>query len=217
MIRAILFDLDNCLAPADEPGRELLEPMFAAIRRVSVLPPEALTRAFGDCWSMPLDLVAERHHFSPAMREAAWRAAVPMRVPGPMRGYDDLKVLPSFEVLRFLVTTGFRRLQESKIDALGFRHLFDSVHVDAIDEEPRVGKAGIFAEILERHALRPDDALVVGDSATSEIAAGNALGIPTVQILRPGVPRADSARHHIHRLDELYALAGLAPKQSVPR
>ncbi|WP_437785786.1 hypothetical protein [Sorangium sp. So ce1097] len=33
MIKAILFDLDNCLSPADEPGRELLDPVFAAIRR----------------------------------------------------------------------------------------------------------------------------------------------------------------------------------------
>jgi len=32
VIDAIIFDLDNCLAAADEVGAVLLEPMFAAIR-----------------------------------------------------------------------------------------------------------------------------------------------------------------------------------------
>jgi FMN phosphatase YigB (HAD superfamily) len=35
MIRAIIFDLDNCLSAADEPRKELLEPVFDAIRRAN--------------------------------------------------------------------------------------------------------------------------------------------------------------------------------------
>ena len=38
MIRAIIFDLDNCLSAADEPGKGLLEPVFDAIRRVNHWP-----------------------------------------------------------------------------------------------------------------------------------------------------------------------------------
>jgi hypothetical protein len=51
MIRAIIFDLDNCLSAADEPGKALLEPVFDAIRRVNHgrLSNEALTEAFSDC------------------------------------------------------------------------------------------------------------------------------------------------------------------------
>jgi FMN phosphatase YigB (HAD superfamily) len=204
-IRAVLFDLDNCLAPADAPGRELLDPMFAAIRAAADghLSPAALERAFADCWSLPFDQVAHRHGFSAAMLEAAWRVAVPMRVTRPISGYHDLSVLAELDAIRILVTTGFRQLQESKVDALGFRHLFTSVHVDAIDEAPRLGKESIFAAVLAAHRLRPGEALVVGDSATSEIAAGNALGIPTVQILRPGVVRARNAGRHVHGLAEL--------------
>src|SRR6516225_9734365 len=62
MIRAIIFDLDNCLSAADEPGKGLLEPIFDAIRRVNHgrLSDEALAEAFSDCWRHPLDFVAKK-------------------------------------------------------------------------------------------------------------------------------------------------------------
>jgi putative hydrolase of the HAD superfamily len=44
---------------------------------------------------------------------------------------------------------------------------------------------------------------VVGDNPEAEIAAGNRLGIQTVQTLRAGVPRADNATFYIHTLAEL--------------
>jgi putative hydrolase of the HAD superfamily len=49
----------------------------------------------------------------------------------------------------------------------------------------------------------PQQVLVVGDNADSEIQAGNDLGMTTVQILRAGVPFGCNAVHHIHGLHEL--------------
>ncbi|WP_437640756.1 HAD family hydrolase [Sorangium sp. So ce854] len=208
MIKAILFDLDNCLSPADEVGRELLEPVFAAIRRENRgrLSDEALEQAFSDCWRHALDFVARAHGFSAEMLAAGWEACAHLEVRAPMRGYPDLGALAELPVLRFLVTSGFRRLQESKIRALGIERLFAGIQVDAIDEPDRKGKQGIFEEILRAHRLDPGEALVVGDNPASEIEAGNRLGIRTVQILRAGVPRGDSATYTIHGLDELKAL-----------
>jgi putative hydrolase of the HAD superfamily len=105
-----------------------------------------------------------------------------------------------------LVTSGFRTLQESKIEALGLRSRFDAVHVDAIDEADRKGKDGIFRDILERYGFEPERVLVVGDNPESEIEAGNRLGMATVQILRPGVARGATATHYIHGLSELRAI-----------
>lgn len=136
MTRAIIFDLDNCLSAADEPGKGLVEPVFDAIR------------------------------------------------------------------------------QESKIKALGFERLFTAIYVDAIDEADRKGKQRTFEEILHVYQLRPEAVLVVGDNPDSEIEAGNRLGIPTVQVLRPGVPRGHNATHHIHGLAELKGL--LRQHEGVP-
>lgn len=206
--KAIIFDLDNCLSPAAEVGKELYEPAFEVIRRANkgALSEEALDRAFSDAWRHPLDWVAREHGFSEEMCAAAWKAFVGVEVNHPMCGYDDLHILAELPVQRFLVTSGFRRLQESKVRALGFERLFTAVHIDAIDEADRKGKQGIFQEILETHGFSAEEVLVVGDNPDSEIEAGNQLGIRTVQILRPDVPRGSNATHYIHGLAELKEL-----------
>src|SRR5687767_11890155 len=114
MIRAIIFDLDNCLSAADEVGQELMAPVFDAIRKSNkgTLSEAQLNRAFEDCWRIPLNVVAREHGFSSEMVDAGWAASLEVEVTSPMFGYGDLQALRDLPVLRFLVTTGFRRLQE---------------------------------------------------------------------------------------------------------
>lgn len=208
MTKAIIFDLDSCLSAADEVGRDLYEPAFEAIRKANhgVISEAALNEAFEEAWRIPFDVIARTHGFSKEMFEAGWDEFTRIVVTKPMRGYGDLDVLKELAPPKFLVTSGFRRLQESKVAMLGIGPLFAEVLIDAIDESHRVHKEGFFKRILETHALSPSEALVVGDNPDSEIAAGNRLGIRTVQILRSGVTRDDRASHHIHGLEELKAL-----------
>jgi len=208
MIHAAIFDLDNCLAAAHEAGEALFAPAFAAIRAANRgrLSEEQLSRAFADMWRDALDRVAQRHHFSEEMLQAGWRAFRSIEVRQPLSGYPDLWHIERLPLERFLVTTGFRRLQASKIAALGIERLFAEIQIDAIDESPRRAKKDRFADIARRHGWQPREVLVVGDSAESEIAAGNALGMPTVQTLRPGVPPAPAAQWRIRNLAELSKL-----------
>jgi FMN phosphatase YigB (HAD superfamily) len=205
VIKAIVFDLDNCLAASDEPGRQLLAPTFDALRRANhgTLSDEDLECAFDECWRHSLDAVARKYGFSGEMLAAGWAENARAEVRVPIRGYPDLGAIGALPAKRFLVTSGFRRLQESKVRALGVESLFGRVYIDAIDDPNRKGKEGIFAEILRAEALEPREVLVVGDDAGSEIAAGNRLGIPTVQIQRPGIPRAQNAMRHIASLADL--------------
>jgi FMN phosphatase YigB (HAD superfamily) len=140
------------------------------------------------------------------MTEAGWRVFGGLEVNRKLHGYGDLSLLSELPANRFLVTSGFRRLQESKIRALDLIPLFTAVYVDAIDEHDRLGKLGHFESILQKQRLTAAEVLVVGDNADSEIAAGARLGMPTVQTLRPGVPYAANATFHIHSLQELKAL-----------
>src|SRR5919201_1625998 len=137
------------------------------------------------------------------MLSAGWAVNARTEVDRPMRGYADLGTLAELPARLFLVTSGFRRLQESKVRALGIRSRFEHIVIDAIDEPDRKGKAALFADILRTYGLAPTEVLVVGDDEDSEIAAGNRLGILTVQILRPGVPRATTATHVISTLVEM--------------
>lgn len=209
-VRAIFFDLDNCLSAADEAG-PVLEPLFEAIRRANDgrYTPEQIAAIIADCWRSPLDYVSAKHGFPESMREAAWAASAAIELPRPMRGYPDLPVLAELPVMRFLVTSGFRRLQTGKIRSMGIGPLFTEIVIDVMDEPVRRGKRGVFEYLMARHGLAPDEVLVVGDNPDSEIEAGNSLGITTVQTLRPGVARGDNAKHHIRGLEELKPLLGL--------
>jgi FMN phosphatase YigB (HAD superfamily) len=120
-----------------------------------------------------------------------------------MHGYGDLAALREIRAKLFLVTSGFRRLQQSKVKALGIEHLLTELHIDAIDESGPKGKRHAFEAILRNHQLSPMEVLAVGDNPDSEIAAGNELGMTTVQILRPGVPPSTAATYQIRSLHEL--------------
>lgn len=208
MTTACIFDLDNCLAAASEVGEELYQPAFDAIREANhgTLSPDALARAFHDCWRHPLDWVAAQHGFSDEMLAAGWKVFAHLEIQKPMQGYGDLHLLREVPVPQFLVTSGFRRLQESKVRALNVASCFAAIHVDAIDEPGRKGKQGLFAMIANDFKLEPAQVVVVGDNPDSEIQAGTRLGMRTVQILRPGVPRGDNAGHYIRNLTELLPL-----------
>jgi FMN phosphatase YigB (HAD superfamily) len=116
-------------------------------------------------------------------------------------------VLPGLAERRFLVTSGYLGFQEGKVRALGIATLFERIYVDAVDGlERHRGKKNLFRAILDELALEPSAALVVGDSERSEIAAGRALAMPTVQILRHGVSPAQTADWRISTLHELPTL-----------
>lgn len=204
-MHAIIFDLDNCLAAADEVGEQLLEPAFNAIRAANdgALTGSGLDAAFRDCWVHSFDFVAAKHNFTPAMRAAGWGAFRRIEVRTPMRGYGDLALLPSLGDRRFLVTSGFRRLQESKVRALGIEACFDAIVVDAVDEPARRGKEQIFRDLMRQYGLDTPDVLVVGDNAESELAAAARLGLRSAQIIRPGVTPADGVTIHLRDLAEL--------------
>ena len=205
MITAIIFDLDSCLSAADETGVQLFRPAFDAITRANhgSHTEAILQEAFTEMWRVPFDTVAQKYFFTPAMRDAGWQELSPLEITTPMVGYGDLSALAELPVARFLVTSGFRRLQESKIRALGIAPLFKAIHVNAIDEEGRHGKQPIIEGILRDYKLQPAEVLIVGDSPDSELSVGRNLGICTVQTLRPGVPFSAAEAHHIHSLHEL--------------
>jgi FMN phosphatase YigB (HAD superfamily) len=211
MIRAAVFDLDNTLFDSTTVPEAVLAPAVAAARAANAGPaalaPEVLDAALRAARRFGFLHVADAYHV-PASLRSAWRAAYrDLTVAVPLAPYPDVvPVLTTLNLTRLLLTTGFRPMQESKIAALGIGHLFDAIYIDAMDGGGAPHKGPLLAEILRTWRLAPEEMLVVGDSADNEIAAGNALGAVTVQVLRPGVPRTDTARHHLATFAELPAL-----------
>src|SRR5690348_13667293 len=67
----------------------------------------------------PFDVVAKRFRFSATMYRAGLQGFEATEIAAPMHGYPDLHALGDLRARCFLVTTGFQRLQQSKITALG--------------------------------------------------------------------------------------------------
>jgi putative hydrolase of the HAD superfamily len=189
----------------------VLAPLESAVLAANTgrgrIPSEHVRRALVAARRRSFDEVAEEFRL-PAPLRAAWADAnAALEVSVPLAPYDDVEALAALSVPRFLVTTGFRRFQESKIAALGVARLFDAVHVDALDSPHREGKRAIFSRIAVEWGLTPDQVLVVGDSAESELRAGRELGMVTVQVLRDGVEACTWADY---RIESLHDLAGVA-------
>jgi FMN phosphatase YigB (HAD superfamily) len=207
----VIFDLDNTLFPSRSVPPEVLAPALHAVRAANAgagaITEERLAAALDACWTDSFDAVAARFDL-PSVLRAAWHEAQRRLVVATrLTPYaDTVPALTALMLPRVLVTTGYRLLQESKVAALGLVPLFESVHIDALDEAPRLGKEEIFRRIVAASSWSPERVVVVGDNAVSEIAAGNRLGMLTVQVLRPGVVRTASARHRIADLSELEPL-----------
>jgi phosphoglycolate phosphatase-like HAD superfamily hydrolase len=161
-IRAVIFDLDNTLADARTLGAEAFEPAFAAIRRANagLLDGARLEAAFEACWHTAFHTVAREYAFSATMTLAGAQAFSRMEVrPGTgYGGYPDLAALGDLPAELFLVTSGFRRLQDSKVDALGIRHRFTAVEIDDAEDHwpaPSPGKAALFERIRAALGLPP--------------------------------------------------------------
>jgi len=86
MTKAIIFDLDSCLAAADEVGDQLFASAFAAIRAANdgSVPEATLQFAFVECWWVAFDAVAANYGFTEAMQAAGWKAFQQTEVKTPM-------------------------------------------------------------------------------------------------------------------------------------
>lgn len=202
MIRALFFDFDRCLFDTQSMGTEFLEPTL------TLLEESALSQDIKD------DFKHRMHEtdFDEALRtleipeelSSRMRASYASTTPPHGVAYEDVHVLSELPEIKILVTSGFRKFQEQKIANAGIAQYFDNIIIDSFDDgEARKGKQKIFEELLELYHLAPHEVLVVGDKPSSELAAGKALGMIAVQIVRPGTTPWNDAEHSIHSLTEL--------------
>jgi FMN phosphatase YigB (HAD superfamily) len=203
--KAVIYDLDDTILPTRSISESTFEPVFKAIRRANngKLPDAELEKAFADLWCKPIDVVAKEYGFNQQMVDEFKRTLTETDYQLTLSTYDDFEVVKQINALRLLVTTGITKLQQAKIDALFNDDDFDDIIIDDPYHDNRLGKKKIFEMIAQRYQLKANQVWIVGDNPDSEIAAGNDLGMNTVQILRPGVEQSDKAKYIIRSFHEL--------------
>ncbi len=107
-----------------------------------------------------------------------------------------------------VLTNYLREVQQESLDALSL-----SVHVDAlvtISDAPPKPEPGAYAAVLEALGVRPDQALMVGDSWENDVLGAERAGLRAIWLNRAALPRpaGSPAAVEIQSLSEVLGLLG---------
>jgi putative hydrolase of the HAD superfamily len=204
-----VFDLDHTLFDPHTLPRAMFDELEARVRAAAVghVSATVLDAALADAWRLPFDRVMAQYQLPKVVRTVWEESACALRVTQPLSPYSDVPpILEQLALRRFLLTTGFRQLQESKIRQLGLASLFAAVYIDALDPPGPVGKRALLERLLVEHSLRPSEVVVLGDRADDELVAARSLGMVAVQVLRPGAEPSPDVSVRIRNLESLPGL-----------
>lgn len=105
----------------------------------------------------------------------------------------------------YIVTNGVDRIQRARLNNAGITHFFKTVFTS---EEIGAGKpsAAFFEKVFDRIPFSKEQALLVGDSLTSDIRGGIAFGVDTCFVNWNGAPHNDHPTYEVRDLRELLKL-----------
>lgn len=206
MIKVVIFDLDMCILNTHTLNGPFFQPVLDVLYNSS-LSIELKKKINNELWTTSLEDAIEIFSIPDDIAEDLREAYRHIEVPDGIKTFGDEEFIRHLSVKKILVTTGYRRFQETKIEKLGITDLFDEIIIDALDrKDKRKGKKRIFEEIMVVNGFGAGEILVVGDNPKSELGIAKLLGIQTVQTVRPTIERWNQADYHIESLRELVSI-----------
>lgn len=199
--KAIFFDLDNTIYPVSSIGDRLFMDLYKLIEQDG--------RYVGDFQAIrnaiqrkPFQVVAEEFDFHEDLSAKALNVLSEMEYRDIINPFEDFNLTKNLGCLKFLVTTGFTKLQWSKITGLELQKDFEACFVVDPMLSP-LTKKDIFEVIMDDYHLKPEEVLVLGDDIHSEIKAAQELGIDAVVYDYTGEGSQLSGYHVISNYEEL--------------
>lgn len=176
--KAIIFDLDNTIYPVASIGDRLFAELFQMIADAGVST-DVLPEIKHAIMRRPFQLVAASYQFSVSLTIQALELLENLQYDGPIEPFADFTIAQQLPQTKFLVTTGFEKLQQSKIAGMGIAADFKEIY---IVDPTRSGqtKQEVFTAIIDKYKYQVEEVLVVGDDLLSEISAADRLGINAV-------------------------------------
>lgn len=176
--KAFIYDLDNTIYGVPTIGDALFATLFDLIQRSGDFQGN-FDKVRQDIMRQPFQVVAANYSFSEELTRQGVELLRQLEYKGEIHPFADYTEIRAISGDRFLVTTGFLRLQESKIRGMGIENDFREIHIIDPDTTSKT-KKDVFSDILNRHAWQPAEVLVIGDDPGSEIKAARDLGLDTV-------------------------------------
>lgn len=171
----IILDLDNTIYPVYSIGDELFKTLFELIEKSGEFegPLELVKR---DIMRKPYQVVAREYQFTDALTNSGIELLKNLEYTGPIKPFADYDLVRNTPQQKFLVTTGFKKLQESKISGMNIQDDFAEIRiVDPMTSS--ITKKDVFLELIEKFSLEKYRVLVVGDDPSSELRAARETGL----------------------------------------
>jgi len=110
MKSALILDLDNTIYPVSSIAGYLFEKLFALLDQNS-LETDIIKGAKDELQRRPYHLVAEKYNFGAELTLQGLNLLRNIELNLPMQPFDDYQHIKSNPIKKFLVTTGFSKLQ----------------------------------------------------------------------------------------------------------
>ncbi len=176
--KALIFDLDNTIYPVSSIGDKVFAPLLELVsadneqsRQMDKIRHEIMRR--------PFQMVAKDFNFSQELISKGTELLSNIRFDGEIEPFSDYEIARALPLDKFLVTTGFTNMQQSKVTGMKLDRDFKEIHIIDPSSSNKT-KKDVFEDILKRHFYEKPEVLVIGDDLYSEIKAAQELGIEAV-------------------------------------
>lgn len=153
--KAIILDLDNTIYPVHSIGDELFAPLFTLITQSN-----NHTNNIGpikdDIMRKPFQVVAKEYQFDNQLINECMSLLQNLIYESEILPFSDYNLVKNSPLEKFLVTTGFTNLQQSKIRQLSIQQDFKEIHIVDPTTSNRT-KKDVFKEIIERFNYAEED------------------------------------------------------------
>ncbi|WP_423146105.1 HAD family hydrolase [Rubrolithibacter danxiaensis] len=182
----LILDLDNTIYPVSSIADELFSPLFSLLADSRFkLEHSVIDDAKQDIMRIPFQKVSAKYNFPHQLTEEAMTLLRNAVFEKKMTYYDDYNFIRELKARKFLLTTGFLKLQQSKIKCLGIESDFEEICIVDPDRSSDT-KKDIMERLIDKYRFNPEDILVVGDDPESEIKAASELGLKSFLLDKTG-------------------------------
>ncbi|MFK7771204.1 MAG: HAD family hydrolase [Saprospiraceae bacterium] len=201
----LILDLDDTIFETKSMSDSSFSVIIKMIRNLlsDKIEMETISDLIEDLWRRPFDIVMNRFEIDRSIQNQIALQINSLDFDLNISTFEDYNYLKKVNIEQVLVTTGFTKLQLTKIKALGIENDFTEIFVDDPSEKNRIYKKGIFQKIIQKSNKSPNQIWVIGDNSESEIKAGNELGLRTILRLKEGEEKSTNAEYSIHSFAEL--------------
>lgn len=203
MKKAIYIDLDNTIYPVSSISKKLFKQLFAHIKKSDEYK-GSFDRIKEEIQRTPFQKVAKDFLFNKKLLDECLAIHSNLTFNEPMHTFEDYKEIRKLPQKKYLVTSGFTKLQNSKVEQLGIKSDFEEIHIIDLQHCSNT-KKDIFSSIIKKHNYSANEILVIGDDLESEIKAGKELGLETILYNKLGKYSSSDTKNIITDFKDLKA------------